>query len=481
MKKTVLVFFVLFVIRPLFAGGDFLWLVVPNWDSGPDLHEYLGGLEDLGYYGYGDADVDDDSQDAAFVLSNLLFEMDADDPDDNSDVDDSVDAAPSITLLDFTLNAFDPDFWVQHLAEIRLLLQATPGWGEDLFCELLIHLIQEAPNDDHVYVFTLYYLQLMQERLGDDGSMSVYVTTIQRLVTCDLRNERLDSRVFYQRLSSALSFLVSELEAKIEDVHFAHAFRAHGDGLIREFFAQVCPNKRKRGCSGGASISLLNLKQHLAKILRVIESAICPFPPLEALERVYEELISREEEGDVLCLLNLELRRAQVASQLSIFHSIRIIVSRDKIKNAGLSTVATESVRSKCRVDDSRSLLRLTFLKDKTERMSALNVLKNGKHNIERARSRNKKSTEQAEQKELERESMLKVLQKEREMAGHWQCACRLLGVGNGPNSEDGTEILDNESDGSTVIVVDESEDEDEQQRLTKRRRLKYEEVEEDD
>ena len=49
MRKTIAALSLLFISCTLWAGGDILWLMFPNWNSVNDLSQYLERLELDGY------------------------------------------------------------------------------------------------------------------------------------------------------------------------------------------------------------------------------------------------------------------------------------------------------------------------------------------------------------------------------------------------------------------------------------------------
>ena len=111
-----------------------------------------------------------------------------------------------LTLLDFTMDAFSPDFWGQHLAEIEILMREELGWSESMFRAWLIRMIEREDNGQYIQVFVLHYFQWMQTHIDPVQSPQEYASycaSVRSVVEYDLRRPGTDCRIFYQRVCAA--------------------------------------------------------------------------------------------------------------------------------------------------------------------------------------------------------------------------------------------------------------------------------------
>lgn len=156
MRKTIAALSLLFISCTLWAGGDILWLMFPNWNSVNDLSQYLERLELDGYRVLTEEDTQEELE--AFAVQDLSLSLESLSPDEGIEVLDEMIIDfnfedGGLTLLDFTMDAFSPNFWGQHLAEIEILMREELGWSESMFRAWLIRMIEREDNGQYIQVF----------------------------------------------------------------------------------------------------------------------------------------------------------------------------------------------------------------------------------------------------------------------------------------------------------------------------------------
>ena len=467
MRKTIAALSLAFISCTLWAGGEILWLLFPNWKDPSDLSQYLEALELGGLSEHVFRREHDEAGLDAFELRELSLSLGSLSPNEDFDMDcspvdeiitDSDLESGDITPIDFTMNAFNADFWSQHLLAIRMLMEDTFGVSESLFRAWLIRMIEREDDGQYIQVFVLYYLQLMQTHIDPMQFPCEYAslcTAVERVVEYDLRRQGTNPVIFYQRVCTALSHLLEILAQRIDNPAQSQALRAQGNAFINVFFKEVCPNKRTRGCIDILPRGLMSLKglnTSLVRIFRVMEIALEePFPCIDGLEAELGELRGQESE-DLLGAVLLGARRAQAYARLAILRHMQLVASQEERKNIGLPCIAKARTRLLAQVEAPQSLLRLV----------CSGVQEGERTNKELARkkrtmiSRNARTEEAKSFDALKRALNQKIFQMNRSAGEHWLATEALVvGPGGLASDEETVDLTECLSDTSTIVETE--------------------------